>query len=206
MRIFNADGSEAEMCGNGVRCVARYLAERGAGESFVIRTLAGPIGADVISREPAFAARVDIGAVSFPHDAARETIEALGRTWAFYDVSLGNPHVVTFCDDVARVDLVALGEAFQRDPRFPRGTNVHVAQIVDAQTLRVRHFERGVGSTEACGTGAVACAAAAIVTRGGVSPTTVLVPGGTLVAAWAPGDTARLTGPAETVFARTIEI
>lgn len=206
MWIFNADGSEAEMCGNGVRCVARYLNERGAGESFAIETLAGPIGAEIVSPPPAFAVRVDIGPVRFPGNGALETIEALGHTWSFYDVSLGNPHAVIFCDDVDAIDLVGLGEALQRHPRFPQGTNVHLACVLDADTLRVRHFERGVGPTQACGTGVVACAAAAIATRGVGSPTKVFVPGGTLFVAWTPGENARLTGPAETMFARTIEI
>ena len=206
MWIFNADGSEAEMCGNGVRCVARYLNERGAGESFAIETLAGPIGAEIVSPPPAFAVRVDIGPVRFPGNGALETIEALGHTWSFYDVSLGNPHVVIFCDDVDAIDLVGLGEALQRHPRFPQGTNVHLACVLDADTLRVRHFERGVGPTQACGTGVVACAAAAIATRGVGSPTKVFVPGGTLFVAWTPDENARLTGPAETMFARTIEI
>lgn len=205
MLVINADGSEAEMCGNGVRCVARYLSERGAGESFAIETLAGPILAEIVSPPPAFAVRVDIGPVRFPRDAALETIEVAGRTWSFYDVSLGNPHAVIFCDDVEAIDLVALGSALQRHPRFPQGTNVHLASVLDADTLRVRHFERGVGLTQACGTGAVASAAAAIETRGVGSPTKVLVPGGTLFVAWTPGENARLTGPAETMFARTIE-
>lgn len=206
MRIFNADGSEAEMCGNGVRCVARYLAERGAGDAFAIETLAGPIGVEIVSRAPAFAARVDVGTVTFPNDAGATHVDALGRTWTAYDVSLGNPHAVIFCDDPDGVDLVALGEAFERDARYPHGTNVHVARIVDDATLQVRHFERGVGLTRACGTGAVACAAAAIRFRGARSPVAVRVPGGTLGVAWAPGETARLTGPAETLFTRTIDV
>ena len=206
MRIFNADGSEAEMCGNGVRCVVRYLVERGAGTSLTVKTLAGPIAADVVSAAPTFAARVDVGRVAFPRALEPGTIDALGTTWTFYEVSLGNPHAVVFYDDPEACDLVALGEAFQRDPRFPAGTNVHLARVVDSRTLAVRHFERGAGATQACGTGAVACAAAAILLRGVRSAVDVRVPGGTLVVQWEPGAGARLTGPAETLFARTIEI
>lgn len=205
MRIFNADGSEAEMCGNGVRCVARYLSERGAGDAFTVTTAAGPIGVTVVAPAPEFSARVDIGAVTFPNDLKAESIDAVGATWTFYDVSLGNPHAVAFVDDPDDVDLAALGAAFAASPRFPHGTNLHLARVLDERTLQVRHFERGVGLTQACGTGAVACAAAAMALLGVHSPATVRVPGGTLRVDWAPGETARLTGPAETLFTRTIE-
>jgi len=203
MRIFNADGSEAEMCGNGVRCVARYLLERGAPERFAISTLAGTIGVEAASRDP-FAVRVDIGPVSFPADAREETAIVGGRANAYYEASLGNPHAVVFVEDVNAVDLPALGVAFNALERFPHGTNVHVVQRIDAATLRVRHYERGVGLTQACGTGAVACAAVAIAVDGARPPIVVEVPGGTLRVDWTPGETARLTGPAETIFERTI--
>jgi diaminopimelate epimerase len=201
MRVFNADGSIAEMCGNGVRCVARYLYEHGASETFTIATLAGPIGAEIVATEP-FAARVDIGPVSFPKGSAEKTLAIDGTTWTYYDVSLGNPHAVTFVDDVHAIDLETLGAAFGR--AFAHGTNVHVVQILDTSTLRVRHFERGVGLTQACGTGAVASAAAAIVAHGAISPVTVHVPGGTLIVDWTPGTNARLTGPAQTLFERPL--
>ncbi len=205
MRVFNADGSEAEMCGNGVRCVARYLAERGAPDRFSLLTAAGPIGIAIASRDP-FSVTADIGPVLFPNGAREETVAAPGGPWTFFDVSLGNPHAVLFVDDVNAVDLETLGVTLNWLERFPNGTNVHAAQIVDDATLLVRHYERGVGLTNACGTGAVACAAAAIVAKGGRSPVAVLVPGGTLGVEWAPGGTARLTGPAETVFERTIAL
>ena len=203
MRVFNADGGEAEMCGNGVRCVARYLGERGAGDAFTIGTLAGPVAVRIVARQP-FEATVDIGCAHFPQDAEEERFDALGATWRYYDVSLGNPHAVIFVDDVCAIDLPALGEAAQRLARFPKGTNVHLATRVNAATLRVRHFERGVGLTQACGTGAVACAAAAILARDCSSPMTVQVPGGTLAVAWHPGESAQLTGGAQTLFARTL--
>jgi diaminopimelate epimerase len=203
MRVFNADGSEAEMCGNGVRCVARYLAERGAPDAFSISTPAGPIGVTIVSREP-YEIRVDIGTVSFPKDALEETAAAPGGPWTFYDVSVGNPHAVLFVDDVNAADLDTIGVTLNWLERFPNGTNVHAVQIVDDRTLLVRHYERGVGLTNACGTGAVACAAVAIAVKGLQSPVDVKVPGGSLRVGWAPGDTAKLTGPAETIFERTI--
>jgi diaminopimelate epimerase len=205
MQIYNADGSRAEMCGNGVRCVARYLAERGAGDAFSISTLAGPIGVRILARDP-FEARIDVGPVRFPNDARAESATAMGVAWTFYDVSLGNPHAVIFVDDVNAIDVATLGVTLNWLDRFADGTNVHVAAVVDDSTLRVRHYERGVGITQSCGTGAVACAAAAIVVRDVRSPVTVLVPGGTLLVEWAPGENAFLTGGAETVFERTVAL
>jgi diaminopimelate epimerase len=201
MRVYNADGSEAEMCGNGVRCVARYLFEHGAGERFTIATLAGPIATQIVAREP-FAARVDIGPVVFPNGEDAKTLTIDDTTWTYYDVSLGNPHAVVFVDDVATIDLATLGPAF--GAAFERGTNLHVVQILDTSTLRVRHYERGAGMTQACGTGAVASAAVAIVARGGRAPITVHVPGGTLIVDWTRGTNASLTGPAQTLFERSL--
>ncbi|GAC1495707.1 MAG: diaminopimelate epimerase [Vulcanimicrobiaceae bacterium] len=203
MRIFNADGSEPEMCGNGVRCVARYLADRGAPQAFTIGTLAGPIATEIVSREP-FEARIDVGTVTFAAGVVPEALDVLGTTYAFVEVSLGNPHAVVFVDDERAIDLETLGRALNAHPRFPHGINLHVARVADGPALVVRHYERGVGLTQACGTGAVACAAVAIVTRGCTSPVTVHVPGGTLHVAWQPGATARLTGPAEPLFARPL--
>lgn len=250
MQIFNADGSEAEMCGNGVRCVARYLRERGAGGAFTIATLAGPIGVEIV-RDAPFAVRLDMGPVRFPRGLRAERFRALGTTWTYYDVSLGNPHAVVFVDDregvdttgvggagiageldardacsasdaidvkseiaaVANrssafdaIDLAALGRTIQGDPRFPAGTNLHLATTIEPNHFRVRHYERGVGLTRACGTGAVAVAAAAIAVRGALSSIAVDVPGGRLDVAWRSGENAYLTGPAETMFARTLAL
>jgi diaminopimelate epimerase len=193
MRVINADGSEPEMCGNGVRCVARFLAEADGIDSIVLETLAGPIAAVVESRDP-FIVRVGMGPVHVERQSVA-MIVAVPIPYRYVDV--GNPHAVMFVDDVDAVDLDALGSAFQRLPAFPNGTNVHVASVVNASTLRVRHWERGVGQTQACGTGAVACAFAAweagrIVGK----PATILVPGGTLGVAVADDGTAELIGPA----------
>jgi diaminopimelate epimerase len=205
MQIYNADGSQAEMCGNGIRCVARYLVERGAPETMTLATLAGPIGATVVGREP-YEVRVDMGLVTFPERAQPERLELEDAPWTFFDVSLGNPHAVIFVDDPDAVDLERLGAAFNRHARFECGTNVHLVRQVDRTMLHVRHYERGVGLTQACGTGAVACAAIALAVRGARSPLTVIVPGGTLGVEWAPGERAYLTGPAETVLTRTLAL
>ncbi len=202
MSIYNADGGEAEMCGNGVRCIARYLWERGGGESFAIATRAGRVDARVAASDP-FEADIDVGPVVMPRDARAESIELDGCVRSFYDVSVGNPHAVFFVDDVDAHDLVRLGTAAQAHRRFPHGTNVHLAAVRPPSAIRVRHFERGVGPTRACGTGAVACAAAAIAAFDASAPVTVDVPGGRLVVDFR-GGRAHLRGPADTLFERDV--
>lgn len=206
MRIFNADGSEAEMCGNGVRCVARYLAQRGAGDRFVISTLAGPIETAVVAEAPDYLVRVDMGIPSFPEGEAMQALESVGRRWRYLSVSLGNPHIVIFVDDVAAVDLLRAGAELATHTRFAQGTNVHFVQVLDPHDLRVVHYERGVGPTQSCGTGAVACAVAAIVERRAQSPVTVRVPGGVLEVQWERGKSALMTGPAVTVFEEQVAV
>jgi diaminopimelate epimerase len=203
MRVINADGSEAEMCGNGVRCVARYLAERGAGEQFSIATAAGPIGIEILSRAPEFLVRVDMGVPEFL-DEGTQRVEVAGRSWDLHRVSMGNPHAVIFVADVDAVDVGRLGRELARHPLFPEGVNVHVVRRLDAHTLQARHYERGVGLTQACGTGAVAAVAAAL--REGIAetPVEVRVPGGKLVVEWSPGHSAKMTGPAENILEREI--
>ena len=120
MRIFNADGGEPEMCGNGVRCVARYLAERGAGNRFTVKTVAGPIEATIISTAPEYLVRIDMGVPVFPEGERGGSIVAAGKTWRFLEVSLGNPHAVIFTDNVEAVDLERLGSEVARHIRvFP---------------------------------------------------------------------------------------
>jgi len=206
MRVFNADGSEAEMCGNGVRCVARFLFEGGAGQRFAIATAAGLIGVEVVAGTPEFRARIAMGVPEFP-DAGVLHLEAAGSEWDLHRVTTGNPHAVAFVAGVDAIDLESLGaELNARREHFPEGTNVHVAQRIDGHTLRVRHFERGVGLTQACGTGAVACAAAAL--RAGLvtAPVLVQVPGGTLTIDWTGDGVATMTGPAEHVLEREIAL
>jgi len=200
MRVFNADGSEAEMCGNGIRCVARYLAERGVGDDLVIATPAGPIETSIRAREPAF----DISAtVGRPVLGGRETIDALGSTWTYVPVDVGNPHIVLFDPDLKRVSFADLGAALATHARFLHGTNVHRAHVVDRTTIDAEHYERGVGLTQACGTGAVAIAVAAQAAGLVEYPVAVRVPGGVLGVSVTDG-IATLSGPAETIGERTI--
>jgi diaminopimelate epimerase len=198
MRVINADGSEAEMCGNGIRCVARYLDERGDGDALRIETQAGIIETRVLERGEAYRVRADVGRA-----------RVLDRKIALADavvVDTGNPHVVWFRPTLDGVDLVAAGEALQSDPGFPQGTNLHIVVVEDKQTLRVRHYERGVGLTMACGTGAIACAAAAVSLGRAISPVTVHVPGGTLEVEIGDDGRAIMTGPAVRVFDAHVDV
>jgi diaminopimelate epimerase len=196
MRMFNPDGSEAEMCGNGIRCVARFLAESGGPDRATLETLAGPIRTDVVGRDP-FLVRAAIG---IPDVGDPRTLSIDGKTLEYVPVSMGNPHAVIFTDDVMRVDLEFLGPQIEKHPAFPEGTNVHFCVVEDRRTLRARHWERGAGATLACGTGAAACAAAAIVRGIADSPVDVWVPGGRLVIEWDGRDQIFMTGEVEREF------
>jgi diaminopimelate epimerase len=206
LRIFNADGSEAETCGNGIRCVARYLWGQSEGRTrFTVETPAGPVVTQVEATFPEFRVRVDIGAPLILHRyAAGASIEFGGAAWRYAEVSTGNLHVVIFVDDVETIDLERMGASVSADSRFARGANVHVAHTVDRRTIRARHFERGVGITRACGSGAVAIAAAAIDDSRASSPLSVYVPGGVLEVEWRAGERAFLRGPVEVEFERTV--
>lgn len=195
MRIFNADGSEAEMCGNGIRCVARYVHEREHTEQLRIETKAGPIGTKVLGTEPQYSIRVAMGT---PVVKKRERLDDASF------VSLGNPHVVLHSKSFDDYDLDVTGPKW--NAQEPGGTNVHVAVKAGPSRLLVRHWERGAGRTLACGTGTVAAAAGAIARGDVVSPVEVNVPGGRLLVEWDGTGEAYLTGPAEHVFDTSIAV
>jgi len=198
MRIFNADGGEVEACGNATRCVVRYL-----GGSRAIETLGGLLNGtdgDLVSvdmGEPAF--EWDQIPLEYPMDSRSMPVawEDLAAPMA---VNVGNPHVIFFVDDCDAVDLVRLGPVIETDPVFPARVNVNVATVVDRSTIRLRVWERGVGLTLACGTGACATAVAAIRSGRVDGPVTVMLPGGPLVIDWAVGRPIRMSGPATHVF------
>lgn len=213
MRTINADGSEAEMCGNGVRCVARWLDEAGEGASVTFETEAGLISTEIVSRGAEYAVRVAMGHPVISNIIPRQAQDdrqgqddnGQGDNGGWF-VDLGNPHVVLVRSSVERVDLESIAEELQEDTRFPDGTNVHVVAFEDQRTIRVAHWERGVGLTMACGTGAVACAAVAIASEAATSPVEVFVPGGRLVVEWDGTGNAYLTGPAVRVFDTEVEL
>ncbi|WP_417596211.1 diaminopimelate epimerase [Parasphingorhabdus sp.] len=198
MQIFNADGSEVEACGNASRCVAKLI-----GDETRIETDGGIITGNATED----GAIVDMGTPRFewqsiPLGYAMDTLnmpvgwEDLQNPAA---VNVGNPHVIFFVDDSDNVELDRLGPMIEVDPLFPDKVNVNVAHIKDG-TIHLRVWERGVGLTRACGTGACATAVAAI-RRGLVtSPVQVELPGGTLVISWEEGNTIRMQGPTTYVF------
>ncbi len=207
MRIHNADGGEVSACGNATRCIARLLFEEGASSEVVLETAAGLITARAadtgthlytVDMGPARDAWQDI-----PLAEACDTDHlplARGPLADPVGVNVGNPHAVFFVDDAAAIDLEQLGPALEHDPLFPERANIGVAQIIDSGALRLRVWERGVGLTQACGTGA--CAAAVAAHRRGLTGRTVRVSldGGDLVIAWLSNGHVEMTGPASISF------
>ena len=215
MDIWNADGSRAEMCGNGIRCFAKWLYERGelGSRREVIETLGGPRWVEVAEADGELRVTVGMGVPSFdpaslpmtpgtqvPNAA---TLQVNGHVIDVTGVSVGNPHVVAFIDDVDTFPLATVGPLVERHPWFPQRTNFEVVSITAQRELRVRVWERGAGLTLACGSGATAVTAAAIA-AGRVAPGEVALdmPGGRLQVTWGGGESElTLRGPATTVFA-----
>ena len=208
-RIWNSDGSAAGQCGNGARCVAAWLVRGGAaGEGDFV--LASPAGRHGVQRLDDGRYRIAMGVPDFDpariplagFDAADSyTLQSDGGTVAFGAVSMGNPHAVIEVDDVDTAPVEALGRWLQAQPAFPDSVNVGFAQVTGEDRIRLRVFERGVGETLACGSGA--CAAAAVLMRRGriARRATVALPGGELEIHW-PDDAAGITmaGPVAFVF------
>ena len=202
MRIFNADGSEAKMCGNGIRCVGKYVYDKGYTDKtgITVETLSGV----KLLRMQARGGKVRSVTVDMGRAEVGETfaLEAAGRTVTGTPVSVGNPHFVVFVDDIEKAPLPTAGPAIEKHAAFPGGVNVEFVQPLGDNKLRMRVWERGSGVTMACGTGACASAAAAVakgVCRAG-APVSVVLDGGTLEITVGDGGEVLMTGPAETVY------
>lgn len=200
LRFFNADGSEVGACGNGTRAAALFL-----GDDTTLETEAGLLSAH--ARDGM--ASVDMGQPRFGWDAiplayAMDT-RALPLAWGELSgpaaVNIGNPHAIFFVPDADAVPLDELGSGIEHDPVFPERVNVNVASIASPSHIRLRVWERGVGLTRACGTGACATAVAAIRAKLVQSPVTVSQPGGELTVAWEEGGSITMTGPATYLYA-----
>jgi len=214
-RIFNADGDEVEQCGNGARCIAALLQRRGLAANGAV-TLDSPAGIIRARIGPAALVSVDMGVPNFdpaslPFEAPREAdgypLEVAGRTLEIGAVSIGNPHAVLTVPAVESAPVATLGPAIEHHARFPKRVNAGFLEIVTRAEVRLRVYERGVGETHSCGTGA--CAAVAVGRRRGLlgSEVRVLVRGGELRVNWTgPGEHIWLTGPAEVSFEGHVEV
>lgn len=219
MRIFNSDGSEPEMCGNGIRCLARFLVDLegvSAPQSYTITTLAGlmvpqvrPDGQVTVDMGPPIleAERIPTFLGDKHASVLDASLTAAGRDWQVTCVSMGNPHCVVFVEDVADVPLGEWGPQFEHHPAFPQRTNTEFVQIIDRQHLHMRVWERGAGATLACGTGACAVVVAAYLTERADRSCQVSLPGGTLQITWQAKDNhVYMTGPAERVFTGIVSL
>ncbi|MEI2578836.1 diaminopimelate epimerase [Scytonema sp. PRP1] len=214
MRIFNSDGSEPEMCGNGIRCLAAFLADLEGdakkSDQYRIHTLAGVITPQLMADGQV---KVDMGipkllAGEIPttirpanEKVINQPLEVAGKTWDVTCVSMGNPHCITFVDDVAAIPLEAIGPEFEHHPAFPQRINTEFIQVVRPDYVKMRVWERGAGITLACGTGACASLVAGVLTGKCERKATVELPGGPLQIEWLEIDQRLyMTGPAERVF------
>jgi len=208
LRIFNPDGSEAEMCGNGVRMVARKLKMEGLieGDTVYLDTPAGEIVPRI--RED-HQVTVDMGIarfggeklVGFEGECVEESLHAAGRSFTFTFVDVGNPHAVIQSPwPLELVPLHEIGPMIEEHRYFPRKANVEFVKVLGEHEAKLRVWERGVGETRACGTGATATAVALVKTGQCTSPVTVELPGGKLVVEVAPDWRVHMTGPAEEIF------
>ena len=221
MRIYNSDGSEPEMCGNGIRCMARFIAQLEKREltsphTYVIHTLAGPIKPEL---QLDGQVRVDMGLprmgasqipTTLPEQDGKVVSTALsvaGKEWDVTCISMGNPHCITFVDDAEAIDLNDLGPQFETHSQFPQKTNTEFIQVMGPDRLKMRVWERGAGITLACGTGACATLVAAVLNQKCDRKATVELPGGPLEIEWPTDDSVVfMTGPATRVFQGTTEV
>lgn len=200
MRIFNADGSEGEMCGNGIRCLGKYVYDKGltGKRELIVETAAGLRTLELLVENGLVASvRVDMGC---PQVGEPLELMAAGRSWTVTPVSMGNPHGVLFVDWPEALDLEGLGPQFEHHPAFPQGINTEFVACPAPDRLTIRVWERGSGATLACGTGACAALAAAVVQGRTGRQVSAQLPGGVLELSWPSGGTICMTGPAETVF------
>lgn len=200
MRIFNADGSEGEMCGNGIRCLGKYVYDKGltGKRELTVETAAGLRTLELLVENSRVASvRVDMGC---PQVGEPLELMAAGKSWTVTPVSMGNPHGVLFVDRPEALDLEGLGPQFEHHPAFPQGINTEFVACPTPDRLTIRVWERGSGATLACGTGACAALAAAVVQGRTGRQVSARLPGGVLELSWPSGGTICMTGPAEMVF------
>ncbi len=212
MAMYNSDGSEGAMCGNGIRCVAKFCYDKGLTDrtEIAIETKAGIKYIQMtVDQGKVTKARVDMGApstkavdlpvVGLGDEVIGKTVHVGGRDWTMTCVSMGNPHAVVWCDDVTNLDIEKIGPCFHDHPMFPDHVNTEFVRILDRQNVQMRVWERGAGETWACGTGACATAVACCLNGLTERNVTVHLLGGDLEIE-VTEDTVFMTGPATTVF------
>jgi len=213
MRIFNPDGSEPEMCGNGIRCFARYMYDAGYAQKscLTVETLAGVLtidldiadgnvqGATVNMGEPCLNP-VDIPVLAGSDLVVEEEMEVCNRKLTFTAVSMGNPHCVIFVKDLNDLEFDILGPAIEKHPLFPKKTNVEFVRVDNPNEITLKVWERGAGPTLACGTGACAAVVAAVLEGRTQREVQVHLPGGDLWIQWCEDNQVLMTGPAVYVF------
>ena len=219
MEMYNADGSRGEMCGNGIRCVGKYVAEHGLSTANPLR-VDTDCGIKVLQLETrgGIVERVTVDMDAPILDGPRIPVAAEGRiidaplevdgqTYRVTCVSMGNPHCVVFVPDVENLDLERLGPQFEHHRFFPRRVNTEFIRVDGPRRLRMRVWERGSGETAACGTGACAALVAAVLTGRAERRATLALNGGELDIEWRAGDDhVYMTGPAEEAFRGTLEV
>lgn len=220
MRMFNADGSEGKMCGNGIRCVAKYVYDYGLTDKtqISVETLGGIKYLDLTVEDGKVSlVKVDMGKpeleadlipiISEREQVIDEPIEVDGKEYHMTGVSMGNPHAVIYVDDVKGLDLEKIGPKFENHERFPKRINTEFVHCIDRQTVEMRVWERGSGETLACGTGACAVAVSSILNNLTDTQVTVKLLGGDLQIEWdREKDRVFMTGPATVVFDGVIDI
>ena len=217
MRIFNSDGSEAEMCGNATRCVARYVYEQGLTTKtrITLQTMAGSIVPELLFDAGRFnTIRVDMGQpritraeIPMTGDPSAQAVslpvEVDGQVWQVTSVSMGNPHAVVFVDNLAAVNLPVVGPQLETHPMFPRKTNVEFVEVLNHEEMRMRVWERGAGVTLACGTGASAVLVASVLNGKTGRRVVIHLDGGDLHIEWEHDNHVYMSGPAVEVFRGT---
>ncbi|MGI5971414.1 MAG: diaminopimelate epimerase [Oscillospiraceae bacterium] len=202
MDMYNADGSQSAMCGNGIRCVAKYVYDRGMTDKTEIKIESGGTVKTIrieVRDGVAGMITVDMGIPDV--SAVGESITVLDKDYVITRVDMGNPHAVLFMDDISDFDIERIGSAFEKNKAFPNRTNVEFVKVLDNKTIQMRVWERGTGETLACGTGACAAMVAAVLGGFIEREADVRLPGGELSIRWdEKNGHVYMTGPAEFVF------
>lgn len=220
MEMFNADGSRSQMCGNGIRCVAKYVYDYGLTDktSLTIESFGaikyidltvenGKVSLVKVNMGAPILAAKDVPVLSENEQVIDEEIEVEGKTYRMTCVSMGNPHAIVYMDDVKNLDIDKVGPYFENHKRFPERVNTEFVKVIDRNTVEMRVWERGTGETLACGTGCCAIAVSCILNGLTEDKVTVKVLGGELLCEWdREANLVYMTGPAVTVFDGEINV